>query len=238
MRPLTIGLIAILACGDGGRDPGRGAEDADPREPSIGVDVADRPEERMDTLLIEGMAEPILLRLFVTDDDFPLPFSAYVPADMATDAERTDSTGAVHIRAEFGGVRNPDAYLHLFVHPPGTGRQEALAAAQGYVAGRGVPVSHGIDDPGAMSGAARMPWAVRAWTFRYETGGETFVGSVGVGERRGRFYQLVRHYPAEYGDGFGPRAALVESTWRWSDGTALRDGAASPAPGEGPPEDG
>jgi hypothetical protein len=38
-------------------------------------------------------------------------------------------------------------------------------------------------------------------------------------ERRVR---LVSHYPAEYGDGMGPRIARILSHWRWEDtGTSI-----------------
>ena len=238
MRRLTVCLLALLACGEATPKADRGTEDATPSDPPATAEAIERPEERLDTIRIEGMPEPVRLRLFQTGDDFPLRFSAYVPADMATEADRTDSTASVHIRADFGGVRDTDAYLHLFVHPAGTGRQEALAAAHGYVASRGVPVSQGIGDPGAAGAAARMPWAIESWTFRYQSDGDSFVGSVGVGQREGRLYQLVRHYPAEYGDGFGPRAALVEATWRWGDGSPLREAEPSPGPGGGASRDG
>lgn len=32
-----------------------------------------------------------------------------------------------------------------------------------------------------------------------------------------RFYYLAEQYPAEYGDGFGPRSRIIQDQWQWLD---------------------
>ena len=32
-----------------------------------------------------------------------------------------------------------------------------------------------------------------------------------------RFYYIAEHYPAEYGDGFGPRSNKIQEQWQWLD---------------------
>lgn len=179
------------------------------------------------------MAEPLRLRLFRSPDGFPLAFTAYVPEAMEPSADEA----SVHFRAAFTGAPDPDAFVHLFVFSPGTDRQTALAYAKGYKTGRGLPVSQGLEPVAAEDPPHGTGWALNAYRFRYQSGGEWFAGTLGVGRHGDRYFLLVRHRPVEYGDGFAPRADLILETWRWADGTALRTGRerdAPPPPGEAP----
>lgn len=226
-RTAAILLLAALGCADSA--PGDRADvdarsptsDTPAAEPSTAPAPQDRASRRVDTIGLEGTASLVPVRLFTADESFPIAFSAYVPEDMSVEQTATDSTASVHFRAEFGGQRNPDAYVHLFVFPAGTDRQSALALAESYVTSRGVPVSQGLEPLPSTDAEARMPWAIEAWTFEHQSDSGWYFGSLGVGQRQGRHFQIVRHYPAEYGDGFGPRARLIENSWRWADGTRL-----------------
>lgn len=216
--PIALAL-ALAACG--------GAQDA-PRDDDTGAPATvDRPDTVTDTILIEGMPERIALRLFHTPDGFPLPFTAYLPSDMASETSEGEGAAGPSVRfvAEFGGVRNDRALIHLFVQPEGTDPQQALALVRAYQAGTGVPVSRGLEPLGDPEALRRMPWADHAYAIRYQAGGAWYLGSIGLGSRDGRLYHLVTHYPAEYADGFAPRSALVLDTWRWADGSPLRSGA-------------
>ncbi|MFP4622677.1 MAG: hypothetical protein ACLFRX_00715 [Gemmatimonadota bacterium] len=216
---LTLILFALAACGDA--DPERETPTTDPGAATS----PDRPERRTDTLSIEGMAEPLSLRLFRAPDHFPLPFTAYVPEQMV--AEPGDE--AVRFVAAFGGERNQDAFLHVFVFPPDTDRQAAIAAAKGYKTGRGIPVSQGIEIIADELPPPNLAWALEDFRFRYQSHGQWYAGTIGVGRQADRFFMIVRHYPAEYGDGFPPRADLIQETWRWADGTHLTTPEADPA---------
>lgn len=222
---ILVALVpAASGCGGDGAGAGRGGDRSDgSASAAIASDTvsARRSAERQGTVRIEGMAIP--LRLFHTGDDFPLPFSAYVPSDVAAGTSgRAEYGGAsVHFYANSAGQRNEEAFLHLFVFPPGTIRAEALAAARSYATGAGAPVIRGTERLLEHERAIATPWAIRAYRFRYRRGAGWFVGFIGTGEHGGRFYRLVEHYPAEHGDGFTPRAAVILSTWRWADGAPL-----------------
>lgn len=216
-------LLPFFAVGCAGGDPGGDTDGG----AASGQAESRRPAAITDTLMIEGSPHPLALRLFRTDDDFPLPFSAYVPEDMTRASEDDDEDGAsVRFVAEFGGVRNERALIHLFVHPEGTDPQQALAVVRAYEAAAGVPVSRGIEPLGESETLRRTPWAEHAYVFRYQADGTWYVGTIGLGSHAGRLYHLVAHYPAEYGDGFGPRAAILLDTWRWDDGAPLQSGSA------------
>lgn len=217
-------LPAFTGCGEGPREeegyaPAAGADAAE-REGEPG-EPGERPPTAVDTIFIEGTPEPVPLRLHRSSDDFPLPFTTYVPADMEPSTDPDE--GTAHFTAVFGGVRNEDAFFHVYVFPEGTRAQEAVATARGYKTGRGVPVSGGLEPISDQLSSPDLAWAIQAYRFLYQNGGQWYAGTLGVGEREGRFYMMVQHYPAEYGDGFAPRAALIGSTWHWADGSRLHE---------------
>lgn len=215
-----LGILLVLslpACGEGERPAGAlGDGSAGDRE--------ERPATRTDTVLIEGAPEPITTELYRPPDDFPLPFTTYVPQDMHATADPSERTA--HFTAAFDGARNEDAFIHLYVFPPDTPEQEAIALARGYKAAQGIPVSRGIE---IISDELRPPElqnAVEAFRFRYQSEEKWFGGIVGVARLGNRHYMLVRHYPLEYGDGFIPRADLIFRSWEWADGSELQDSTA------------
>lgn len=213
---LAVGVGAAAGCGDppgeAARDDGAAAAD---------TPAAERAASRAETLSIEGMPEPLSLRLFEAPDDFPVPFAAYVPDDMDPRADPSERTA--HFTAEFGGARNDDAFVHLYVFQEGTPLREAVGAARGYSAGRsGIPVSRGMDPLTDDGPPPELSWAIESFRFRYQHGDQWYLGSVGVGRENQRHFMIVRHYPAEFADGFAPRADLILETWRWADGSPLR----------------
>lgn len=219
-------LIALLAACGQADAPGTKGNGAPP-----GPAVAERPATRTDTIYLEGMAEPMSLELFRTPDGFPLQFSAYVPEDMEVELLR-DEEAAVQFVAAFGGQRNPEAFVHVFVHPAGTDPQAAVGTMRSFGASRGIPVSMGIEPLPEPEGTRRMPWADRAFSFRYQGDAGWIVGSMGLGSHDGRLFHVITHYPQEYGDGFGPRAAKILETWRWEDGVPLQPLSPDPTAGE------
>lgn len=223
-KPILFALITSLAVVVAGCDASMDDDPADgpgaAEDPGAAFDPPDRPELLTDTLDIEGMPEPVELRLFEAPDGFPLPFSTYHTTDMAASADADE--GTAHFVAEFGGVRNEDAFVHVYVFPPETPWQEAVATARGYEAGRGIPagrnvepIAEGLDEPS-------LEWAIESYRYRYQSGGQWYGGTVGVGMREARPFLILRHWPVEYVEGFNPRADFVTETWRWFDGTPLR----------------
>lgn len=220
LAPLSLALSVAVGAVAGCADPRSESAEGDESAPA-GAPAAERAASRTETLSIEGMPEPLSLRLFQAPDDFPLPFAAYVPEDMDPRVDASERTA--HFTAEFGGVRNEDAFVHLYVFAEGIPLREAVAAARGYSAGRrGIPVSRGIEAMTDDNPPPDMDWALESFRFHYQGDGPWFAGAVGVGRHDQRHYMIVRHYPVEFADGFGPRAALILETWRWADGSRLR----------------
>ncbi|HSH46358.1 MAG TPA: hypothetical protein VK966_10995 [Longimicrobiales bacterium] len=226
--PILLLLVtAACAQGDPGAENGDSgalpapAPDTETATPTPDPDRTpgeDRPGSRSDTVYLEGMPEPMELTLFRTPQGFPLAFSAYVPSDFEAEREAED---AVQFVAAFGGQRNEDAFVHVYIHPEGTDEQAAVGTIRTFGSSRGIPVSMGIEPMPAEDVTQTVPWADRAFTFRYQGDPGWITGTMALGQHDGRYFHIVTHYPAEYGDGIGPRVAKILETWEWADGTPL-----------------
>lgn len=178
--------------------------DTTPEIPAETAGPTSRPETLQDTLVLEGMPEPVTLRLYRSPPGFPLPFGTYLPADLVAEPASSGGRDAVHFYANFGGQRNDAARVEMAVYPEGTteeGARSALASATG-----GSLVAEG---------ERRYPWALAEYAA--PTGQVVSRGM--LGRHDGRFFHVLVRYPAEFGDGFGPRAAMVLKHWQWEDGS-------------------
>jgi hypothetical protein len=210
----TLLLCASLsACGEAGR-PG---VDSTPAAESAAVtrvpaQAPARPESIADTVSVEGMPQPMVLRLFRSPPGYPLGFTTYLPSDLAAVAGQSPRGEAVRFEARFGGRPNPEIYLQVVALPAGISEADAREAARGAASERGE----------AEETPPRQPWSSAGFTYR---GAGGIIGSVALGRHAGRWFYLVTHLPAEAADGFGPRTARVLREWRWSDtGAPLEEG--------------
>jgi len=172
---------------------------------------AARPPTLPATLRLEGVDEPVLLRR-VDGALGPLRYGTYAVPDLRPVQPRA---GAVRFVARFGGVPQPLAFLELALLPPGldAAQAEALLARQAPA-----PLQPLADDD-----PTRWPWALAQGRYAYRArSGAQVLGSQALLRRGDRFVRVTLQHPAEYADGFPPRAALVLAHWRWaSDGAGL-----------------
>jgi hypothetical protein len=63
------------------------------------------------------------------------------------------------------------------------------------------------------------PWSTGAWDFSYREGTDPvqFMGTMAIARHGNRYLHLLAHYPADYGDGVGPRFHRLLQEWRWED---------------------
>jgi hypothetical protein len=204
-------------------------------QPEPPIPVAERDERVRRPILIEGMADTLEFRLVRAPRDFWSPFSTYAPVDMAVDFTSVDELRVVHFTAEFGGVRNERARLSFYIHPPGSTVEQAQAQLAAYLSGLfpdDTPIAR--DEPyeqaDPVEPASHYPWAQHEsrYTVPHPDGRGMLVGRSGVGVHGDRVFHFVIEYPAEYGDGMGPRVEAILDEWRWEpDGTMLRDARAA-----------
>ena len=216
LLPLIAAAFAAAAACEMGETPspddGPGSAPAEDR--SAGATTV------VDTLRIDGEARPVRLQLFHAPQGFPLRFTSYVPGELEPEVDER----GVRFTAGRDDDAAADAFLHLFVFPPGTSLEEATASAKAYKTGRGIPVGQGLEPVASQPAEPTLIWAVESFRFRYQDDAEWYAGSIGVGRHQDRFFQIVRHRPARRGEAFSARADLVLETWRWADGSRLMEG--------------
>ena len=211
---LLLAPLLLFGCADGPDAPASTDDaSAEPTVAASGADTADdgsppaapasRPETVTDTISIEGMDEPIDLRL-VTVEDEPLPFSTYVPADWS---DETVSSGEGTAARFATGATGSQGVVTVFVpSEPNREMIDEIARAVAESSGNAQPLE------------PYEPWVRSGYTF--EGDGQT--GQVRIGEHAGVPFYVVTQFPYELGDGFAPRAALVLDRLRWADdGSAL-----------------
>lgn len=132
--PLLVALLLATGCAGPTEDavPGSGgAGDATSGAPAPAADtLPPRPDTIVSTIPLEGMDEPMTFWLYRSPPTFPLPFSTYVPTDMAAEPVAADEADAVRFVAEFGGVRNEQAFLAVVALPDEYDRAAAQALAR------------------------------------------------------------------------------------------------------------
>ena len=204
-------LVATLAaCGPGPPSESEATVDADPAPaadagPTAGP-APPKPEARpatlRDTVRVEGVAQPVTLRL-VTVEDVPLPFSTYVRDGWSHDVVSSGEGTAVQFTAG-------DGLVSLFVPTEAGSEADVLPFAEAAAASRGAA------EPLAVAGLP--PWASAGYTF---SGGDE-AGRALVGQHGGTWFQVLVAYPIEIADGFVPGADVVLDRLRWTDtGTGL-----------------
>jgi hypothetical protein len=214
---VIVPLLAGCARPDDAGDPGTAgnAEGAAP----------DRPAERRMAVEVEGMAEEMGVVLYGTPTGFPLPFTTYVPEDMLAEpyplASPTTDGGApgdapgdgaagVRFVANYGGHRNDAAAVRLIVARAEATEEELVALLRELGRELGTEL---VEEPDA-----RFGWSIREFRNVAPASRQAVAeGLMAIGRRDGRLFALALHHPAEYGDGFGPRAGVIMDEWRWED---------------------
>ncbi len=186
--------------------------------PSAGVPGASanmqRPASQIGVLMLEGAADSVEFRLVQSPAGFPAGFSTYIPADMQAQPRATDAGHSLEIVANFGDVRNERAYLQFFFYPAGTSLALARTNIDSFITGLNPEVDRSRP-------VTPYPWATEQIAFSYPHEQQTFVGHAAIAQRGAVPFHLIVHYPAEYGDGMGPRVDAVLREWRWDDGSPL-----------------
>lgn len=176
-----------------------------------------RPAIVEDSLLIEGLSEPVTLHLF---DEAGVPFTTYLPGRYFTPDVVTSGEGTA-VRFETASIGEPPAQgvLHFFF-PVGADTLSTAALARqvehprGLIATSAWRLTTREEDPDE----APCEWATHRYTFTArasEAGGTLCIGQHGASS----FYVLWERSD-ELVDGFGPRATVVVDRLRWRDSGA------------------
>ncbi|WP_224998126.1 hypothetical protein [Cesiribacter sp. SM1] len=153
-------------------------------------------QNRQDTLMIEGMPEPVSLNLYRSPQSWPLQFHTYLPPGM--EAETTSSGEGNAVQFSFNEAR-----INFFTFPEGISRSEAQKQAYNALGSRSVTPCDN-----------EWEWQ---WGCYYSGSNPEQVNQILMGEHEGRYFYYLIRYPAAYGDGFGPRYRMLLEHWRWEE---------------------
>ncbi|HEX7118026.1 MAG TPA: hypothetical protein VF212_04525 [Longimicrobiales bacterium] len=221
---LTLSLLGA-GCADRGTDAVAAGDTAAADTATTGTPPAaalpPRPDTIHSTILLEGMADSMTYWLYRSPPAFPVPFTTYVPADMAAEPVASGEGDAFRFVAEFGGVRNEQAFLAVAFPPAGVDEAGARELARAFAAQHEIRARR-PDVP------RRYAWSLEEWDFsRGLPDGRTAIGTVALGRHGDRYFYVATHFPEAYADGFGPRVERILDEWRWED-TGEGLGGASP----------
>ena len=93
-----------------------------------------RPEEKRDSIQLEGNWEPLTAKLFKPHSD--VPFSVYVPEDMLFEQASSGEGEGFYFYTNFGGKRNQDAFMLVFMLPRGASASDAQRLADAFTSSR------------------------------------------------------------------------------------------------------
>lgn len=175
---------------------------------------SDRPDTRIMPITIEGTVIEMELRLF---DQQVLPFTTYVPVKEFQDEVSRSEHGTV---AQFffkpNGKKDQTAYVQIFLPARSTSLEEMrelLLGSRGLLATNSWQL---VDRTDIVS----YPWAEEKLIYQQQTSKHNFLGSIYIGSYEGQAFYALTHYPAEYTDGFEPRATVMLETLQFKDDDA------------------
>lgn len=171
----------------------------------------ERPDTRVMPMTIEGQVIEMELELF---DKQPLPFTTYVPAkDFQNEVDSSDQGTVAQFFFSPTGQKDEAAYVQIFLPARYTSiedMRELLLSDRGLLATNSWQL---VDRTDIVS----YPWAREKLIYQQQLEQQNFVGSIYIGEYRGRAFYALTHYPAEYVDGFEPRSTIMLENLQFRD---------------------
>ncbi|MCU0523652.1 MAG: hypothetical protein MUF72_02385 [Elainella sp. Prado103] len=164
---------------------------------------SERPDTRVMPMAIEGQVVEMELKLF---DQLPLPFTTYFPVrDFQSEVSNSEQGMVAQFTFSVKGQKNEAAYVQIFLPAQRTSIEEMqglLLDERGLLATNHWQL---IDRTEIVS----YPWAREKLIYQQQSGQQTYVGSIYIGDYEGRSFYALTHYPVEYMDGFEPRSTVM-----------------------------
>lgn len=173
-----------------------------PSSPNLTVtnqNNAQDPAFKTAVISVEGEKTQIPLQVY----DAGVLTTYYPAQDFVAESVASGEGTSARFYANFGGTKNEAAYVQIFLPNDTTTikqlKQAWLEGDRGLFATNRWQVVNSTPD-------TSYPWVQEKIVFTQAENNIT--GVVYLGEQGKAFY-VVMHYPAEYGDGFAPRADLI-----------------------------
>jgi hypothetical protein len=157
-----------------------------------------KPSTKKATLSVEGQKTSITLKLYENPN-----FSTYFPLeDFLAESSSSGEGQGVKFIANFSGKKNENAYVHVaFLN-----NFQKYSQVSKFVNSKNGLIASNKWRVVSRNKKTPYPWAKETIVFSQ---GKNNLGSIYIGEQKGKAFYVITHFPAEYGDGFVPRADLI-----------------------------
>lgn len=161
-----------------------------------------RPNQK--TVTDEWTQKQIPVKLFSLQG---FPFTTYFPeSDFIVDSGGSGEGSGVWFYSQVGGKKDELAYVHFFFPAKPT----TLEAMKKEVTGKRGLMETNKWTVKRRSQDVPYSWAKERIDFERPFNAQNnIMGTVYIGEHNGKAFRVTEHFPADYGDGFAPRASIL-----------------------------
>ncbi|ABR47862.1 hypothetical protein Amet_1685 [Alkaliphilus metalliredigens QYMF] len=167
-------------------------ENGEEQEEQPWMDESQWPKEKMETIMIEGMEEEIILKRFVHEG---ISLITYVPEDMMGETVSFGESDSVWFYTNFNGNKNEDAFIRFTFYPVDNEALNIETLAEEY--------EWNLAE--SQTEENRFNWSIE----EAQIGDDHITGYVARGKYEERYFVMSYQYPWEYGDGFSPRLQKI-----------------------------
>ncbi len=165
-----------------------------------------KPATKTDTISIEGEKSEVTLKLHSVRLNDSKSFITYFPAnDFVPESASSGEGTGIRFYYNVGGNQNEDVYVSVsFLNWINN-----LKQLEKFVTGKGGLIQSNQWKVVNRTEDVPYSWAKEKIVFEQRQGGENISGEIYLGEAEGKVFYVITHYPAEYADGFAPRANFI-----------------------------
>jgi hypothetical protein len=165
--------------------------------------VSTKPSTKTDTISIEGEKSEVTLKLY---DELSQIFTTYFPKDdfVAESASSGADTGSIFYY-NVDGNKNKDVYVSISFPTWANNAEQLerlLTAKGGLVQKNQWQMENRTKD-------VPYSWAKEKILYKQPGSEQNILAALYIGEANGKVFYVITRYPAEYGDGFAPRADFI-----------------------------
>lgn len=162
-----------------------------------------RPSTKTDTLSIEGEKSQVTLKLY---DELSQVFTTYFPEnDFVAESHRSGADTGSIFYYNVDGTKNKEVYVSVSFPTWANNAEQLerlLTAKGGLIQRNQWQMENRTQD-------VPYSWAREKIVYKEPGSSQNIVAEVYIGEDNGKPFYVITHYPAEYGDGFAPRADFI-----------------------------
>ncbi len=187
-----------------GSTPQASATENNQSTQTIETTQSQRHSTKTDTISVEGEKTEVTLKRY---DQASHVFTTYFPEnDFVAESSGSGEGTGTRFYFNAGGQQNKDVYVALFFPAQATSLEQIKQLV--------------TQEPGLLESnqwkvvnqTEEVPyaWAKERIVFEEQRpSSQNIQGEVYIGESNGKAFYVITHYPAEYAEGFGPRADLL-----------------------------